>query len=392
MGTLFQVETKRGVQMSGKLCIINGSLILPGKIERGKTLFINDGKISSVGKAPVKGCEILDAKGLFVSPGFIDIHVHGLFADRAGDLDSSDLKEMCGRLAEHGVTGFLATTVSLPPRMLLKTVRTVNNFINDNPRTNLLGIHLEGPFVNPQVSGAQNRKYICPFSLSGMEDVFSEGKGVIKAMTFAPEVKNGMRLLKELTARGIKPFIGHSTAGYKEIEIAAAKGATHVTHLFNAMPAFHHREPGLIGAALTIDNMTADIIADGIHIDPATVKLAVEAKGAGKVILISDGIGDGGRAFMLGGLKVRVKGKEARLENGKLAGSVIGLNDAVRNMMKFAGVSLTEAVGMASLNPARVLGIEKKKGSLEAGKDADIVIFDKELKIKHTIIKGKTWN
>ncbi|MDD4879315.1 MAG: N-acetylglucosamine-6-phosphate deacetylase [Candidatus Omnitrophica bacterium] len=378
--------------MSGKLCITNGKLVLPGRIEPGKALLIDKGKISSIGGGPVKGCKVLDAKGLFISPGFIDIHVHGIFADRAAGLDTSDLGEMCRRLAKHGVTGFLATTVSLPPSMLLKTVRIVRDFINENPGTNLLGIHFEGPFVNPLVSGAQNRKYISTFTLRAMKDVFSMGKGIVKAVTFAPEVKSGMRLLKALKARGIKPFIGHSTAGYGEVEAAAAKGATHITHLFNAMPPFHHREPGLIGAALTIDRMTADIIADGVHVDPATVKLAFEAKGPDNIILISDAIGDGKKAFMLGGLKVRVKGKEARLVNGKLAGSVIGLNDAVRNMMKFTGVSLPGAVGMASLNPARVLGVEKRKGSLSVGKDADVVIFDKDLKIKHTIIKGKIWN
>ena len=378
--------------MPNKFYIVNGNLVLPGKVERGKILFVNNGRIFPAGRGPIKGCEVLNAKGLFVSPGFIDIHVHGLFADRAARLDSSDLKEMCRRLAKHGVTGFLATTVSFPPSALLRTIRIVKNFIKDNPDTNFLGVHLEGPFVNPRVSGAQNRKYIRPFDPSEMEDVFSEGKGIIKAMTFAPEVKNGARLLKALTARGIKPFIGHSTAGYKEIEIAASKGATHITHLFNAMLAFRHRDPGLIGAALTIDNITADIIADGIHVDSATIKLAVEAKGAGKIVLISDGIGNGRKTFTLGGLKVRVKGKEARLENGKLAGSVIGLNDAVRNIMKFAGVSLPEAVSMASLNTACVLGIDDRKGSLEVGKDADIAIFDHNLKVRHAIVKGKVWN
>jgi len=363
---------------SDRLCIINGNLVLPGGIEKGKALFIDKGKISSIGRAPLKSYKILDAKGLFVSPGFIDIHVHY----------SPDLEKMCGRMAKHGVTAFLATTVSSPPSMLLKAVKAVKTFIRDNPDTNLLGVHLEGPFVNPRVSGAQNRKYIRPFSHSATKDLFSAGKGMIKAMTFAPEVKNGMRLLKALTDRGIRPFIGHSAAGYKEVEAAAGKGATHITHLFNAMSAFHHREPGLIGAALTMDKLTADIIADGIHVDPAMIRLTVEAKGTGKVILISDGIGDGRRAFMLGGLKVHVRDKEARLKDGKLAGSVIGLDDAVRNIMKFAGVSLPDAVRMASLNPARVLGIERKKGSLEKGKDADIVIFDKDLKVKHTIVKG----
>lgn len=361
-----------------RLCIINGDLVLPGRVEKDKALFIDRGKISSVGRAPLKNYKILNAKGLFVSPGFIDIHVHY----------SPDLEGMCGRLAKHGVTTFLATTVSSPPSMLLKAVKAVKSFIRDNPGTNLLGVHLEGPFVNPRMSGAQNRKYIRPFSHSAMKDLFSEGKGVIRAMTFAPEIKNGMRLLKALTDRGIRPFIGHSAASYKEVEAAAAKGATHITHLFNAMRAFHYREPGLIGAALTVDKLTADIIADGIHVDPATIRLTVEAKGAGGVILISDGIGEGRKAFMLGGLKVRVRGKEARLADGKLAGSVIGLDDAVRNIIKFARVSLPDAVGMATMNPARVLGIERKKGSLEKGKDADIVIFDKGLKVKHTIVKG----
>lgn len=370
---------------SDRLCIINGDLVLPGGIEKGRALFIDKGKISSIGRAPLKSYKILNAKGLFVSPGFIDIHVHGLFA---GSLDGTGLGEMCGLLAKHGVTGFLATTVSSPSSMLLKAVKAVKAFIRDNPGTNLLGVHLEGPFVNPRVSGAQNRKYIRPFSHSGTKDLFSAGKGIIRAMTFAPEIKNGMRLLKALTDRGIRPFIGHSAAGYKEVAAAAGKGATHITHLFNAMPVFHHREPGLIGAALTMDKLTADIIVDGIHVDPAIIRLTVEAKGAGKVVLISDGIGGGRKAFTLGGLKVRVRGKEARLEDGKLAGSVIGLDDAVRNIMKFSGVSLTDAVGMASLNPARVLGIERKKGSLEKGKDADIVIFDKGLKVKHTIVKG----
>lgn len=378
--------------MANKICIINGNLILPERVEKGRALFISDGKISLIRGAAAKRCEVLNARGLFVSPGFIDIHVHGLFADRAGDLDVSDLKEMCRRLAKHGVTGFLATTVSSSPAMLLKIVKTVKDFIKDDPDTNLLGIHFEGPFVSPQVSGAQNRKYIRPFSSDAMKDVFSEGEGIIKVMTFAPEVKNGMRLLKALTERGIKPFIGHSTAGYREVKAAAAKGATHVTHLFNAMPAFHYREPGLIGAALTLDDMTVDIIADGVHIDPVTVKLVVETKGVDKVVLISDAIGSGRKAFLLGGLKVRVRKKEARLENGKLAGSVIGLDEAVRNIMRFARLNLPEAVRMASLNPARVLNIDGKKGSLEAGKDADIVILDKELKVRHTIIKGKIWN
>jgi N-acetylglucosamine-6-phosphate deacetylase len=380
--------------MQNKLCIKNGKLISPNKIEEGRSLFIEDGRIVDIAKdskGASKGFNVVDAKGLYVSPGFIDVHVHGLFANRIDHITENELRQMCVRMARAGVTAFLATTVTLPDKTLLNTASAIKYFIADNPATNLLGLHLEGPYLNPLSCGAQNRKYIRAFKPNELKKIISNANGLIRMMTFAPERERGMALLSFLIKHRVVPSIGHSQASYEEVEAAVKKGLKHVTHLFNTMPAFSHREPGLIGAALMLDKLSVDIIADGIHLHPATVKLVVKAKGIDKVILISDSIYTG-RNSILGGLKVYINKGEARLRDGRLAGSTLSLNQAVRNAMEFAGINLQEAVRMVTINPARLLGIQAKKGSLAAGKDADVVIFDKRLKIKSTIIKGKIWN
>ncbi len=379
--------------MYDKFCIKNGNLVLPNKVEKGAPLYIENGKIARVGgkTGTSYGVKIVDAKGLYVSPGFIDIHVHDIFADRVNDLREEGIQQMCRRMAASGVTGFLATTVSLPDKTFLHTAKIIRSFLYTHRDTNLLGLHLEGPYLNPLFTGAQNRKYLHAFKPEELMQIFSAGKGVIKMMTFAPEITDGMALLKYLTRHGVVPAIGHSAASYKEVAAATKKGARHVTHLFNAMPAFHHRNPGLIGAALTLKDLTVDIIADGIHLDPVAVKLAVEKKGADKIILISDSLASG-RQITLDGLKVRVRNGQARLDNGRLAGGILGLNRAVKNIIEFADVDLPTAVRMVTVNPARLLGIQRKKGTFEAGKDADIVIFDRDFSVKTTIIKGKIWN
>lgn len=358
------------------ICIKNGRLILNDRIEKGKSLFIEGDKIIGIEKEKkrsFKKFKVIDANGLYVSPGFIDIHAHDLFANPPNNISKDDLMRMCARMARAGVTGFLATTVSLPLKFLSNATKAIKSFIGNNPDTNLLGLHLEGPCLNPLASGAQNRKYIRIFKSNELKEIFSIGKGLVKMMTFAPEVKNGMKLLSFLINHGVVPAVGHSAATYSEAELAVKKGARHVTHLFNAMPHFHHRDPGLIGASLTLNKLTVDIIADGIHLHPATVKLVIRTKGIDKVILISD----------------LIKGRQARLENGHLAGSLLSLNQAVKNVMEFADVNLTDAVKMATLNPAKLLGIQNRKGSLEVGKDADIAIFDETFKVRATIVKGK---
>ncbi len=322
-------------------------------------------------KTPLKGFKTIDARGLYVSPGLIDIHVHGLFADRIGRLKEDDLRRMCGRMAKAGVTAFLATTVSLPAKTLLKAMAVTKSFIQNNPDSNLLGLHLEGPYLNPSESGAQNNKYIRIFKAEELKKAFSASGGLIKMITFAPECKNGMKLLVFLVKHGVVPAIGHSQTTYKEVKECVKKGLKHVTHLFNAMQGFDHSELGLIGAALNSKKLTFDIIADGIHVHPATLKFAIRTRGVDGVILISDNV------------------CKARLQDGRLAGSLLTLNQAVKNAMNFADINLQNAIKMATINPAKLLGIHGRKGSIEVGKDADIVIFDDNLKVRCVIVKGK---
>ncbi|MFA5093808.1 MAG: N-acetylglucosamine-6-phosphate deacetylase [Candidatus Omnitrophota bacterium] len=377
--------------MDNKFAIRNGGLILGDKVITGGSLRVYGGRIKYAGKRipPLPHEKAINAKGNYICPGFIDIHAHGMLGKEGCRINEEGLSEMCSQMARSGVTSFLATTVSLPPADLLKVARAAAGFVRMNRDSNLIGLHFEGPFVNRDYSGAQNKKNIFSYRSGILDKVFSEGKGLIKAVTFAPESKNAMGLLKFLSKRGVVASIGHSNADYGLVKKAVECGAKHVTHLFNAMPAFHHRKPGIIGAALTLDGLSVDIIADGLHLDPVTVKLAVRAKGTDKVILISDTIDCGKKDFKLGGLDVRVGRDGARLRNGSLAGSVIGLNDAVRNVMKFAGISLPEAVKMVTANPARLLSIDGRKGSLEAGKDADIVVFDRNIDVKFVSVKGR---
>lgn len=361
------------LKVDNKLYIRNGKIIFPDSIKKDKTLLIEHGEIVDIIKnseGSSKKFKTIDAKGLFVSPGFIDIHVHSLFADRIGHLEESDLRRMCGQMTKAGVTSFLATTVSLPAQALLKATNTAKSFVKNNPDTNLLGLHLEGPYLNSLASGAQNIKYIRPFKADELKKIVSAEEGLIKMMTFAPECQNGLKLLAFLVKHGIVPAIGHSQATYKEVKECTKKGLKHVTHLFNAMPGFDHIEPGLIGAALKSKKLTFDIIADGIHVHPATVKFVIKTKGVNGVILISDNV------------------CKTRLPDGCLAGSALTLNKAVKNIMKFADIDLQDAIKMVTLNPAKLLGIQDRKGSLQVGKDADLVIFDDNLKVKYTIIKG----
>src|SRR3989338_6853329 len=311
--------------MNDRLCIRNGRLVLRDRIEKNKSLFIENGKIIAIAnktKAPSKEFEVIDARNLHVSAGFIDIPAHGLFADRIGRLEEDDLRRMCDQMAKAGVTAFLATTVSFPTQALLKATNTAKSFVKNNPDSNLLGLHLEGPYLNPSARGAQNNNYLRIFKATDLKKIISAGDGLIKMMTFAPECQNGLKLLAFLVKRGIVPAIGHSQATYKEVKECAKKGLKHVTHLFNAIPGFDHSEPGLIGAALNSKKLTFDIIADGIHVHPASIKFVIKNKGVDGVILISD------------------NARKMRLPDGRLAGSVLNLNQAVKNIMKFADIDL----------------------------------------------------
>lgn len=356
-------------------------------------LIIEDGKIAALGSKEVAGLVELDQK-LIVIPGFIDQHVHGAAGSDAMDGTIEDLSKIANALAKEGTTAFLATTMTQSPENIDKALACVNEYINHNYEdgAEILGVHLEGPFISKDFVGAQPIEYVAAPSV----DVFKHYEAVsgnhIKLVSMAVEVEGAEKLVSYLASRGIVASIGHSNAKYADVEKAVAAGATNVTHTYNAQKPIHHREVGTVGAAMLFDELHCEAICDGIHLSAPAIKLLHKNKPSDKFILITDAMRakhmpDG--VSELGGQVVIVKNGEARLENGTLAGSVLKMNNAVRNVINFIGTSLEETVKYASANPAKNLGVYDQMGSIEVGKLANLVVVDHDLNVYQTIRCGK---
>jgi len=251
---------------------------------------------------------------------------------------------------------------------------------------------LEGPYINLEKRGAHDAEYVRLPSPDEIKELLEAANCTIKIVTLAPEVNGSKELIKELGRLGIVASLGHSNATYKEAMKAIKLGATHAAHTFNEMRSFHHREPGILGAVLVHDELTAELISDNIHVHPVAMKLLVRTKGTDKVVLVTDAIQAAGMPdgkYKLGKQNVIVKKGVCRLESGELAGSTLTMDEAVKNAMKSVGIPLRTAIKMATINPAVTISVDKNKGSLEPGKDADIVIIDDEVKVYMTIVKGK---
>jgi N-acetylglucosamine-6-phosphate deacetylase len=256
----------------------------------------------------------------------------------------------------------------------------------------ILGIHMEGPYINPEKKGAQKEDDIKKISIEGFLEFNQASGNLIRLVTIAPEIPGAIDLIKYLYKQGIIASVGHSNATYVQTQAGIQAGLSHVTHTFNAMRGLHHREPGVVGAALTSPELTVEVIADGIHIHPIVLKILTKIKEGEEIVLITDamraaGLKDG--TYDLGGQEVIVAKGQARLKDGTLAGSVLTMDKAVKNMVNKVGIQLPKAIQMASFNPAKSIGIDDKKGSLEPDKDADIVILNKNLETELTIVAGK---
>ncbi len=370
--------------------IVNGKLILPQEILTGQTLLF-DTRIFRI--TPVKkeefpaGTECIDAKGQYVSPGFINLHVHGIGGSDTMDGTEEALKQMSQILPATGVTGFLPTTMTEREDKIRAALSNIAACAEKGfPGAEILGANMEGPFISDIYKGSQEVSHI----QCARWELIEPYKKWIKLITLAPEkLENPAAFIRRCRDSGILVSLGHSNATYKEAAAAYAAGASHITHLFNAMRPLHHREPGLVGAALTLP-FTCELICDGIHIHPAAIALAVKAKGPDGIILVTDSLraclmGDG--ESELGGHKVCVKGLRATLQDGTLAASVLPMHLGVKNLKAFAHLSLPEAVRAASLNPAKELGLHDR-GCLAEGKRADLVIFDETFTISRTYVKG----
>ena len=373
--------------------IINGSIVLPDEVITGKALCFDteSGKIIGVVDTVPTGAACIDAQNGYVAPGLVDIHIHGYMNEDASDAKPEGVKKMAYGVAKNGVTAFLPTTMTVSKAEIvaaLDNVRALKEESKTWDGAEILGVHAEGPFINPSKKGAQAEENI----LTPDADFVIANKDVITSITLAPEMDKDHACIKRLaTETDILVSMGHTDATFDEAMSAARDGANHATHLFNAMSPLHHRNPGVVGAALTAENVSVEVIADTFHINPGLYSLVAKAKGR-KMVLITDCVRAGGMPdgeYDLGGQMLVLKGIECRLADGTIAGSVLKLNNAVKNVLDYTDLPVNEVFNMASLNPATAIHCADRLGSLEAGKDADIIITDKNIQVLKTIKKGR---
>lgn len=380
---------------------IQGKVALENEIIEKVYLYIEENKIieiGPVGEIPLQYQEIEQiniSEKHTVVPGFIDMHIHGAAGADTMDATTDALTTIAKALPAEGTTSFLATTMTQSSDKIERALVNAASFRgehNDAGKAEILGLHLEGPFVNPKRAGAQPREHMLNPDIDLFKHWQELANGGIKQVTVAPELENGTPFIQYLHENGVIASLGHTDAVYKEMEGAVKAGATQVTHLFNGMRGLHHREPGVAGAALLFKELMVEMIVDGIHVVPEMVKFVLNTKGADGLILITDAM----RAkclhngvYDLGGQDVTVASGKALLEDGTLAGSILKMNDSVKNTMEFAEISLLEAIKMASINPAKQLQVFDRKGSIAIGKDADLVILDHNGDVTLTICRGE---
>jgi N-acetylglucosamine-6-phosphate deacetylase len=379
-----------------KFALAGGRIITPFRTLNDGVLIVEEGKISELGKSSdtviPNDCKVYNIKDMIVCPGFADLLIHGGAGHGFADKSEDSIGIISRYLLEQGSTTVLGSLFAKPEKLLLEDLDRLANYIETNPDSNIRGIHMEGPFLNKQFKGAMNKSYLWEPSIEGWNKIWKASKGQIKIMTIAPELPGAEAVMQAAAKEGVVLSIGHSMATYDEVENAIDNGAAHVTHIFNAMMPFHHREPGIVLGSLLHNELKIELIADTLHVHPAVMELLLKLKGASGIILVSDSIRAGGMhegEYEFADQKIFMKEKKAFLEDGTLAGSTLTLNVAVKNMVETAGAKITEAVRMASLNGVKVINLDHKKGILAVGKDADVVVMNNKYEVYMTIIGGK---
>ena len=372
--------------------ITGGKIITPDEVLEDHSLIIEDDAIAAItpdAPEPSPENNIIDARDMWVAPGMIDLHIHGSDGYWVMDANADAMHGMARFLAQHGVTSFLPTTVSAARDAILQVLKSVSEMAQDPQGAHFLGVHIEGPFLNPKNKGAQPEANLRPPDLAELQSWLATG--VVRLITLAPELEGATPLIEAARAHDVELAIGHSSASYEEVLQAVDQGLRQATHTFNSMATLHHRRPGPIGAILSEERIFAQVIVDGVHVHPAMVALLVKAKGTDKTILISDAISAAGRPdgdFALGEHIVRVEDGIARINEGNLAGSTLVMDQALRNVIKFCDLSLPQALRMATLSPAQAMGWYGQKGVLQAGADADIILLDENIQVAKTIVGG----
>ena len=368
----------------------NAKVILPDR-EVTASVLIADGKIAAIGnEAGVD--EVVDLSDCTLLPGFIDVHIHGAVGVDVMDATAAGLQSISDYLASQGVTSWLPTFVPASDENYASAVAVISEAMSNSQGARLAGVHYEGPFVNTKQCGALHTEYFKTYSRPEDLDFLVVPENSARMITLAPEVSGGVELVGELSRRGWVISIGHTRAGLKVLDDACAAGARHMTHFMNAMAPLHHRSPGPIAWGLSRDDVTVDLIADGIHLDPFMLRLVMKIKGAGGISLISDAIAAAGKGdgdYQIWGETITVQNRRTANAAGSIAGSVISMLDAVR-LLHSLGIPYTELARMASSNPAKLLGIDKDRGSIAVGNRADLVALDQHGNVKLTLIGGRS--
>jgi len=368
-----------------RIFIVNGTVVLPNALLKNAAVLIKGKKIVSVGRKirPPKGAAVIDAEGGYVSPGFIDTHIHG----SPGHIFENE--------TSSGTTAIVIAESCAPLDKILRKIRTIESFAKkDRLGPSVLGVRVEGPYISREKAGAQDRRYIkAPDEKEARRFIKSCGP-LLKMMTIAPEIIGTDAIIKLLKASNVIASLGHSNATCKDAELGIKSGANHATHIFNAMSGPDKHRPGLSDALLTSGKVYAEVILDLIHVHKALFRLLIKEKGVGKTVLVTDSVRAEYESYpqRRGRLNVpyiREADGIYRLEDGTIAGSALTMIGAVKNAVRACGMRLTDAVRMAAANPAKLLGLERQKGALLSGMDADIVIFDEDFNVKTTIISGE---
>ena len=382
-----------------RLALLARKVITPETVILDGVVLVEGTKILEVGnyksvKFSKKEFSIWGGSQYCLVPGFIDTHIHGAQGRDVMEGTKDALDIISQSLARHGTTAYLATTITASVEKTLQSVERIGNQIRHSRQgAQLIGIHLEGPFISPEKCGAHPAIHIHPASVSLLEQIITRANNQVKLITLAPEIKGVKDLIHYARSKNIVVSLGHSNSVYKDAQEAISQGASNATHIFNAMRSFNHREPGIIGAILTNPNIWTELIADGIHVTPNTINFLLQSKGTRKLLLITDSISAQGMPdghYHLGDSQVTVLNGVCRNSEGKLAGSTLTQDKAMRNILNWSKLPLQEIVFMLTKNPAKSLKIEDSKGSLTPGNDADMVLLLlNDLSVHTTIIKGK---
>jgi len=380
--------------MTERLLITNCRLFDQADSRRTTSVLIEDGIIGRVGQidSAARCDNILDAKGRTIAPGFIDVHIQGAGGADILDATPDALKTISQTCARFGATSFLATTVFTPDQENKHLAVAADYVGRDLAGANLLGIHLEGPFISPQKKGMILPACISAPSLQLLEKIQNLANGRLKMMTIAPELPGSIPIIERLVSSGIVASFGHSNATYEQTLAGFDAGISHVTHLFNAMSPLHHRSPGPLIAIFQAESVTAQLICDGVHIHPSVLRFAFGLLGPQRVIPITDGmqaIGLPDGKYFYNGIEYEARDGTARYKDGTLIGTALGLSQLLQRLITFTACPPDVAIKTVTENPARLLGIEKRKGFIAPGKDADVILLDRDYSVNTTIVGGK---